>query len=204
MKSKILLSLLLLSAGLTGFCTTWTITNSGFTFTPASITITPGDSVNFVIDSAHNAVEVSDTTWNANGNTALPGGFQTPFGGGWVLPAQLATGTYYYVCNPHAFDGMKGTITVQNPAGINEIYSGREVNVFPNPVSSSVQLSIAGNLKHDISGTIYSSDGRLVKSFLIPVTQKSVQLDFSDLANGIYAVKINDDKKVFTKKIIKQ
>ncbi|WP_225154157.1 hypothetical protein, partial [Bradyrhizobium sp. NBAIM08] len=100
MKSKILLSLLLLTAGLTGFCTTWTITNFGFTFTPASITINPGDSVNFVIDSAHNAVEVSDTTWNANGNTALPGGFLTPFGGGLILATQLGTGTHYYVCYP--------------------------------------------------------------------------------------------------------
>ncbi|HKR05288.1 MAG TPA: T9SS type A sorting domain-containing protein [Bacteroidia bacterium] len=204
MKLKILLSLLLLSVGLTGFCTTWTITNFGFTFTPAFITINPGDSVNFVIDSAHNAVEVSDTTWNANGNTALAGGFLTPFGGGLVLGAQLGTGTHYYVCYPHAANGMKGTITVQNPAGINGIYSGNQVNVFPNPVSSSVQLSIAENLNHDVTGKIFSSDGRLVKSFIIPAQEKIVQLDFSDFANGIYAIRINNDKNIFTKTIIKQ
>ncbi len=112
MKTKILLSLLMLSSSLTAFCTVFTINNSGNTFTPANITITFGDTVNFVIAGSHDAREVSQTTYNANGNTALPGGFQTPFGGGMVLPAQLAVGTHYFVCTPHAAFGMKGIITV--------------------------------------------------------------------------------------------
>lgn len=114
MKNKILLSILLLSTSLTGFCTIWTVTNTANTFTPATITITVGDTVNFVITTAHNAIEVSQATYNANGNTALSGGFQTAFGGGMVLPAQLGVGTHYYVCTPHASMGMKGTIIVQN------------------------------------------------------------------------------------------
>ena len=116
MKAKIFLSLLLFSISFTGICTTWTITNSGFTFTPATIYIVLGDSVNFVIASVHNAREVSQTTWNSNGTTALTGGFQTAFGGGMVLPAQLAVGTHYYVCTPHASIGMKGTIIVCSAA----------------------------------------------------------------------------------------
>ncbi|MDX1907903.1 MAG: plastocyanin/azurin family copper-binding protein, partial [Bacteroidia bacterium] len=113
---NLLLTLLLISTSLTGFCTVWTINDSGLTFTPATITINLGDTVNFVLSATHNAREVSQATWNANGTTALAGGFQAPFGGGTILPAQLGVGTHYYVCTPHASFGMKGTIIVQSCA----------------------------------------------------------------------------------------
>ena len=98
------------------YSTTWTVTNSGTTFVPADITINLGDSVNFSIQNAHTVVEVSYATWLANGNTPLPGGFSLPNGGGMLYPAQLPTGIHYYVCGPHAANGMKGTITVQDCA----------------------------------------------------------------------------------------
>lgn len=96
-------------ATLSVFATTTTVTNSGNTFVPADITITQGDTVNFSITNAHDVVEVSQATYNANGNTSN-GGFSLPFGGGTLIG--LAPGTYYYVCTPHASLGMKGTITV--------------------------------------------------------------------------------------------
>jgi plastocyanin len=85
------------------------ITNAGFSFSPANITIAVGDTVNFVLDPIHNAVEVSQATWNANGNTPN-NGFSVGFGGGTVVFA--LAGTYYYVCAPHASSGMKGIINV--------------------------------------------------------------------------------------------
>jgi plastocyanin len=89
------------------------VTNSGFTFVPADVTIDAGDSVQWQLAGIHEVVEVTQQTWNANGNTPKPGGFSTPFGGGTV---KFDTpGTYFYVCSPHASLGMKGTITV-NPA----------------------------------------------------------------------------------------
>ena len=114
MKKCLLLLSILISTYYSGYSTVWIINNSGTNFVPASITINIGDSVNFIIANAHDAAEVSQSTWNANGNTLLPGGFKTPFGGGMVLPAQLGAGVHYYVCEPHAANGMKGTITVQN------------------------------------------------------------------------------------------
>src|ERR1035437_5829805 len=101
MKKKLFFSAFALYSGI-ALCTTVTIVNSGFTFSPASVTINTGDSIKFVLASAHDIVEVSQTTWNASGNTPLSGGFTTPFGGGLVLPAGLAAGTHYFVCSPHA------------------------------------------------------------------------------------------------------
>jgi plastocyanin len=87
-----------------------TVTNAGFSFSPSLLTINAGDTVRFQLDTIHNAVEVSQATWNANGNTPN-GGFSVGFGGGDVL--FTTPGTYYYVCQPHAGSGMKGRIVVQ-------------------------------------------------------------------------------------------
>lgn len=110
--------------------TVWTVTNSGFTFDPSVILIEEGDSVFFSIGGSHTATEVSQATWNANGSTQLPGGFNTGFGGGLVLPSQLAVGTHYYVCQPHAGLGMKGTIIVQNTTGINSYSSPIKLSLY--------------------------------------------------------------------------
>ena len=83
------------------------IVNIGNTFSPDTLTVTVGDSVTFNIDSTHNAVEVDQATWLANGTTSN-GGFNIPFGGGTFTPT--AAQTYYYVCQPHAGGGMKGVI----------------------------------------------------------------------------------------------
>src|SRR4030042_234297 len=101
----------------TAFSTTWTITSSGSAFTPATITITLGDDINFVLAEIHNAREVSQVSWDANNNTPLPGGFNIPYGGGLVPSAQLGIGTHYYVCDPHISIGMKGKIIVQSTTG---------------------------------------------------------------------------------------
>lgn len=147
MRNKILLSLLLMSTSLTGFCTVWTVNNSGLTFTPATITINAGDTVHFVLSTSHNAREVSQATWNANDTTALAGGFQAPFGGGLVLPAQLGVGTHYFVCTPHASFGMKGTIIVQN--GFSPTINFTLANPQPNLVEVWTGTFASGDIDGD-------------------------------------------------------
>jgi plastocyanin len=91
-----------------------TVTASGFTFSPSTLTITEGDTVVFTLSLLHDALEVSHATWNINGTTALPGGFSVAFGGGEAVPSGV--GTHYYVCENHVLSfGMKGSIIV-NPA----------------------------------------------------------------------------------------
>ncbi len=110
---KVLSALLLVISSVSGaFATIWDVTNSGFTFLPANITITQGDTVRFTLQASHNAVEVSQTTYNANGATPLGGGFSVSFGAAGELVTGLGTGVHYYVCSNHAGSGMKGTITV--------------------------------------------------------------------------------------------
>ena len=94
--------------------TTFNVVNSGLTFSPATTTIHAGDTVMFTLASVHNAQEVSQATWNANGTTLLAGGFSVPFGGGRLVG--VAVGTHYFVCATHAPMGMKGQIIVSPPS----------------------------------------------------------------------------------------
>jgi len=90
------------------------VNSAGLVYNPDSISIIQGDPVQFQIGGSHDAREVSQATYTANGN-AWNGGFQTAFGGGLVNLPNL--GIYYYVCTPHASFGMKGRIFVQPYTG---------------------------------------------------------------------------------------
>ena len=81
-------------------------------FSPEDLTIAAGDCVNFVMSNTHNAVEVSQDSYENREGTALAGGFQVTFGE--TLEVYFGEqGTHYYVCQPHINADMIGTITVE-------------------------------------------------------------------------------------------
>ena len=119
----------------TGF--TQTITNSGLTFSPDTLQVTIGDTIIFNISASHNAVEVSETTFNNNDSTSN-NGFNIPFGGGsWTADSIK---TYYYVCQSHVSMGMKGVIIV-NPPACNKSLAQQSEGFDPNPLYSTMQWS---------------------------------------------------------------
>jgi plastocyanin len=201
MKKTILLLIIGLY-GTTGFSVTHVITNSGFTFTPASLTITLGDSVNFDLGNTHNAVEVSETTWNANSNASLPG-FSTGMGGGLVLPAQLTVGTHYYVCTPHASMGMKGVIIVENPTEIKDNPLKASISIYPNPSKGKFQLDIESsqNVK-DCNLEIFNLMGVGMYTLSHLEKQDSYNIDLSGLPKGIYLVKISYGTQFYYRRIL--
>ncbi|MEL7119870.1 MAG: CHRD domain-containing protein, partial [Bacteroidota bacterium] len=100
-------AVLLMLLGSFSYATQHTITNSGFVFMPGTLNVTVGDTVNFDIGGTHNAVEVSESTYNSRGTTSN-GGFNVPFGGGQIVITEAKT--YYYVCQPHVNFDMIGII----------------------------------------------------------------------------------------------
>ena len=79
-------------------------------FSPSQLTIQINDTVYFENLSSHNAVEVSEETYNTNGT--LPNGGFSIYNDGYLVFNDV--GTYFYVCTPHAMMGMKGYIIVED------------------------------------------------------------------------------------------
>ncbi len=199
MKKHLLFSLFLLS----GFIckgTIHVISNSGFTFTPMMTTILAGDTVDFQIDPSHNAVEVSQSTYISNMNTALPGGFSVGFGGGMVFTAGWTQGTHYYVCQPHASFQMKGTIEVQGTVGIGESYAMPGIVTAPNPFTSSMTVHAPGMDSFDI----YAISGAWVMSVALDQANAPYTLHSEALAPGMYFLRFRrDDAVAETRRVIK-
>jgi plastocyanin len=190
---KIILFLLFAIINLNAFSTTWQIVESGLTFSPATLTIQQGDDVNFVLSSFHDAVEVSQTVWNANGITPIIG-FSVPFGGGNVSPAQLTPGVHYYVCENHASLGMKGQIIVQSVTGLNDPNVENSISVYPNPVVDHLNIQIDFPQSGSFEVTLFDTQGKIVK-LIVPRTivtgTFSQSIDLSNkMTPGIYFVKI--------------
>jgi len=80
-------------------------------FSPSELTIIDDDTVYFDNLTTHNAIQVSEETYNSNGTESLPNGFELYSDSFLVFNSP---GIYYYVCTPHAEMGMKGKINVLN------------------------------------------------------------------------------------------
>ena len=192
--------MILFAAITAGMCTTWTITNTDFTFTPATITIVYGDDVTFSLAAIHNVVEVSQATWDANGNTPLESGFSLPLGGGTISSDLLTVGTHWYVCSPHSSLGMKGIIIVEEATGISESLPQVQVSFFPNPVSDLITIKSEG----EITGSPYSFIDLAGNQVLAGrLDGESVSIDMSSFEAGIYLLQVGDLRRQ-TYKVIKK
>ena len=201
MKTKSLLTIFVLACAILSKAATVTIANVGLTFSPANITISAGDTINFSISGSHNAREVSQATWNTNGSAALSGGFQTAFGGGIVLPTQLSVGTHYYVCSPHAGAGMKGVIIVQNTNSISETDLSNKISIYPNPNKGLLTLNIANlPLTNGYTANIINLEGKVLVSTFITGINNTI--DIANLPKGLYYLKLQNEKFSITKKVI--
>jgi len=194
MKKNLLFTLLLFSASLPGFSTTHTISNSSMVFNPSTIIIDVGDEIFFDISQYHQAREVSADTWNADQDTPLAGGFQTPFDGGLVTASQLEEGNHYFVCTAHVeSDGMKGIIfVVDSPNSISEKPVLASISIYPNPVNDILSIRAGG----DIIGSAYiltDMNGRQLLNGKLFTDLTSI--DISQLAAGVYLLQIADKNK---------
>jgi plastocyanin len=201
---KKLYSILLVSAFLflnvnSGFCTVHIISGVGFTFSPDSISAVVGDTIVFNINANHDAVEVSQATWNINGTTSN-GGFSVPFGGGATVVTQVKT--YYYVCQNHASMGMKGRLFVTSPTGLPPVfvceYTG--FDMFPNPASSSVtiQANLATGKEHSLK--IFNILGNCIcQEANIPYNYK---FNLAGIPDGVYILEVRSGEALVQKRLV--
>lgn len=195
-------TLLLSLFALTVYGTDWTITTPGFNFSPDNITIVEGDNVMFAIAGSHNAVEVSEATWNANGSTPLAGGFSLGFGGGTVPVNLLTPGTHYYVCQPHSGMGMKGIIIVETISSTKfQPYRG-EIMLYPNPTKGSLNIEMpAASLNEQIGIEVLALTGEKVFSQNQLDASTVMQVNLHHLPAGLYILNIHTSEGRKARKI---
>jgi len=156
-------------------------------------------------------IDIGDTvrwTWTSGNHTvtSLEGstetfdsGFLGPIGSTYSHTFTLE-GTNPYYCVVHGAASMSGTITVQNPLGL-EDETFTSFNMYPNPSNSVLNVELPqhiteGNVK------VFSILGKefLAKTF---EATHSVELNVSNLAQGIYLVEVQSGGRSKTKQFVK-
>jgi plastocyanin len=171
------------------------VKNNGNTFTPDVIQVNPGDTINFNLGIYHDVVEVSQSTWEANGNESN-GGFELPFGGGTLILQEQ--GTYYYVCTPHASLGMKGIIYVGGvtPADAITRADDHQFRIFPNPVTDNINLSFELAKISEVRIELVDLTGRTVRVLVndrYEAGEYTQSFSLDGLQPGRYVVHIQTD-----------
>jgi len=182
--------------------------NIGITFSPSTLTINQGDVVTFTLNSIlHNAIEVSQATYTADGITPLSGGFSVPFGATSFSVGQLSVGTHYYVCENHVTLGMKGIIIVQGTLAVPETNLQKEVLIYPNPAKDYLTVQYNPSGSDVIELKLFDLQGKLV-NVLLQKTQVSGLFTGRFLLNtisapGVYVIQISTgDKNSYQKVVI--
>ncbi len=192
---KLLLFSAFLSIASFALAETFIVENAGMTFTPDELNIVEGDEVTWNIGNGHNVVEVSEATWMMNGSTAN-GGFSLPFGGGSVTFD--VPGTYYYVCTPHAGNGMKGQITVSPISNIASVKVDPSISMYPNPSKGNLNLELDPNFIQNVE--IIALNGQVFANF--KVAQSLTKISVAELNQGIYFVRFIGAEEIITRRLV--
>lgn len=165
---------------------------SGMSFTPSTLTISMGDTVQWDNISGFHNVNGTQATYPSNPVSFGNGPASAP----WTYIFVFNTiGVYNYNCDVHG-TGMSGTITVQPATTINEIKNDKLISVFPNPTREYFTINLNKSYQ---TVSLYNVTGELVKKF-----NPSNKYFVNDLSKGIYilSVEIDENNKIDDKLII--
>ena len=193
----------------------WALTHQvdmvNFAFVPDTLTITQGDSVLWINQSA---LSFHTTT---SGDTGVPNGI---WDSGLMAPGDSFTfhfanvDNYSYYCTPHRLLGMIGLIVVA-PAEIKEIGNNNPIENqarqnYPNPLNSFTHISYQLRKPGKVVVGIYDATGQPIRRFIRQHNtpgEYSIIWDGKDknnqkVAAGIYFYQVNLDNETYTKKML--
>lgn len=76
------------------------------------------------------------------------------------------------------------------------------IEVGPNPTSDYANITFNASRTSDIAYLLCSVDGRIIHRGTIPSKDSFLEIDFQNLASGVYILYFKCDEKVFTRKIL--
>jgi plastocyanin len=202
--TKLFLTFALAVSTLLASATTYTVTVGDNFYSPATLTITPGDQVTFQWQSgSHPTIsDSSPAAWAVFAMDAANRSRTITFNTGGIFP---------YHCTAHGFPGggQNGVINVVLTLPAPEPKAAVPVlNLFPNP-SKGGQVTLQVNQKagQDYKLRLSNIIGREIRTVAIKPEQSAagLQLNLSDLPAGMYFYSLLvNDKVVSTKRLILQ
>ena len=125
--------------------------------------------------------------------------------GGAFNPATAGAGTYtlsYNYTNSNGCGASANTvITVELCTGIEEI-NGGELIIYPNPAKETLTIKLATGLVGNTMVELYDAIGKLVISH--KATDATTTLSVTDLARGIYTLRVISDNSQTVRRIMKE
>ena len=199
--SVLLLSILAISMK----ATSYTVTISGFSYSPATLTVSVGDVVTIAASGSHPLAEVSQTTWNANGTATLSTGFGTKTSS-YTFTITSAS-DIYYVCTNHVTMGMKGMITVSSVGVKEQANQISGISIFPNPAKNQFSVKFNSSENGNVTAKLYSICGQEIESLTVNkeffVGTATLNFDLQNhVPSGVYFVQLNYNSNKITKKLI--
>lgn len=191
--------------GLSIKAATYTITVSGMSYSPSTLTVSVGDVVTIQASVAHPLAQVDQTTWNANGTATLSTGWGTKTSN--YTFTVTNTNTIYYVCTAHVAFGMKGQIVV-SASGINEnTINAQSVSLFPNPANEKLNIRFSLITEATVTIKLFDITGRLIdtnfENKLFSAGQKEINYTLpNSIQSGNYFIEIISNQQKITKKIL--
>ena len=198
MKKYTFLFVVMMSA-LLGRAASHSITLSGFSYTPALITVQPGDSVTIQASVMHPLVQVSSATWHGGASTPLPGGWGTQTSTYTFIA--IPGDTIYYLCGNHFLSGMKGRIAVDVVGGSLTMQpETASLKLYPNPAADFITLELpAQSQNYRIS--IFNASGQEMMSFMTAENQKTILI--SSFPRGFYYTATRAGNQLWRGKFLK-
>jgi len=122
-----------LAAVATASATTWNVNVANFSFSPANLTVAPGDTIHWVwVSGSHTVTSGTGCSHNTTYFDAALNSVSTTFD--FVVPTGVPSIPYF--CRPHCLSGMTGVITVQS-TDIRQLVMTLDGNQEVPPVSTA-------------------------------------------------------------------
>ncbi len=83
---------------------------------------------------------------------------------------------------------------------INDFTNSTDIVVYPNPTIETITINSVNNPINVVS--VFSIDGKFIRSYKNPMTSDNFTINVQDLAVGLYSIKVDTNNGSFTKKII--
>jgi len=199
----ICLILILLLAGISNAQTTHDVTVTNFSFTPATLNITVGDTVRWTNVLGNHNVVADDNSFTSGPVAPAPWEYSHIF---------TTAGNNPYYCALHGGpggQGMSGVIIVENPVGVpvDELIADKfelQQN-YPNPFNPTTSISFSIPSSAFTSLKVYDIIGNEVATLVNEEkTAGTYKIEFNakQLSSGVYLYRLQAKNFITTKKFL--